>query len=102
MSNELLDNITVGEILYEEYMKPLGLTQNGLGKALGVPPRRINEIIHGRRSITLDTSIRLGRYFNQSPNFWLHLQIGCDMRNSADLIKRIEGDITPYTSMLQC
>ena len=61
-----LENMTPGEILLEDYMKPMGLTQNALARGLGVPPRRINEIIHGKRAITLDTSLRLGRFFGQS------------------------------------
>ena len=64
-----LENMTPGEILLEDYMKPMGLTQNALARDLGVPPRRVNEIIHGKRAITLDTSLRLGRYFGQSPRF---------------------------------
>ena len=81
-----LDNMTPGEILLEDYMTPMGLTQNALARAIGVPPRRINEIVHGRRAITLDTSLRLGRYFGQSPRFWLSIQIECDLRNSAKLV----------------
>src|SRR5437016_3711444 len=72
-----LSNITPGEILAEDYMKPMGLSQNAVAKALGVPPRRINEIVHGKRAITLDTSLRLGRFFGQSPRFWLNLQAEC-------------------------
>lgn len=76
-------------------MKPMGLSQNALAKALGVPPRRINEIVHGKRAITLDTSLRLGRYFGQSPRFWLNLQTECDLRNSASLLERINREVRP-------
>ncbi len=93
-----LNNITPGEILMEEYIKPLGLTQNGLARALAVPPRRINEIIHGKRTITLDTSLRLGRYFGQTPRFWLNLQAECDLRNARNLIVSIEHTIRPLTA----
>lgn len=72
--------ITPGEILKEEYMDPLDLSQNALGRALGVPPRAINEIVHGKRSISAAMSIRLGAYFNQSPRFWLNIQNECDVR----------------------
>ena len=90
-----LHNITPGEILLEDYTKPMKLSQNALGRALGVPPRRINEIIHNKRAITLDTSLRLGRYFGQSPRFWLNLQIECDLRTAAPLIKRITREVRP-------
>src|SRR3954470_702343 len=92
-----LDHITPGEILLEEYMKPLGLTQNALARALGVPPRRVNEIIHGKRAISLDTSLRLGRYFSQSPRFWLNVQTECDLRNAKQLIERVLREVRPFT-----
>ena len=62
-----------GEILFEEFLKPMNLSQNQLGRDLGVPPRRINEIVHGKRSITADTALRFAPYFNNSPSFWLGL-----------------------------
>ena len=70
----LLHNPHPGEILMEEFMKPMGLTQNGLARALGVPPRRINEIVQGRRAITADSDLRLARYFGISEGFFLGLQ----------------------------
>jgi len=70
-------------------MNPMGLSQNALARALGVAPRRINEIVHGKRAITLDTSLRLGRYFGQSPRFWLNIQNECDLRNSGKLQERV-------------
>ena len=93
-----LDNMTPGEILLEDYMTPMGLTQNALARAIGVPPRRINEIIHGRRAITLDTSLRLGRFFGQSLRFWLNIQTECDLRNSAKLVERIMREVRPMVS----
>jgi addiction module HigA family antidote len=93
-----LDNMTPGEILLEDYMTPMGLTQNALARAIGVPPRRINEIVHGRRAITLDTSLRLGRYFGQSPRFWLNIQTECDLRNSAKLVERIMREVRPMVA----
>jgi addiction module HigA family antidote len=90
-----LSNITSGEILWEDYMKPLGLTQNALARALGVPPRRINEIVLNRRKITLDTSLRLGRFFSQSPLFWLNIQTQCDYRQAKALDKKISKTVTP-------
>jgi len=95
--NPNLENMTPGEILLEDYMKPMGLTQNALARALGVPPRRVNEIIHGKRAITLDTSLRLGRYYSQSPRFWLNVQTECDLRNAKQLIERVAREVHPMT-----
>lgn len=72
--------ITPGEILKEEYLDPLGLSQNGLARALGVSPRTVNEIVLGRRAITAPMSVRLGASFRQSPRFWLNIQTECDVR----------------------
>ena len=79
MKNKLVANITPGEILEEEFLKPMGITQYRLAKDLGVPPRRINEIVKGQRAITADTALRLGRYFRMSPQFWLNLQTHYDL-----------------------
>ena len=78
--NELLDPIPPGEILYEEFMNPLGLSANQLARDIDVPPGRISEIINGKRSITADTALRLGKYFSVSPDIWLNLQADYDMR----------------------
>ena len=94
------DQMTPGEILLEDYMKPVGLTQNALARALGVPPRRVNEIIHGKRAITLDTSLRLGRYFGQSPRFWLNVQTECDLRNAKQLMERVAREVQPMAMMV--
>jgi len=98
--NPNLENMTPGEILLEDYMKPMGLTQNALARALGVPPRRVNEIIHGKRAITLDTSLRLGRYYSQSPRFWLNVQTECDLRNAKQLIERVAREVHPMTMVV--
>ena len=79
MKNKLVANITPGEILEEEFLKPMGITQYRLAKDLSVPPRRINEIAKGQRAITADTALRLGRYFRMSPQFWLNLQTHYDL-----------------------
>src|SRR5712671_2302049 len=94
-----LKPMTPGEILLEDYMKPTGLTQNALARALGVPPRRVNEIVHGKRAVTLDTSLRLGRYFGQSPRFWLNVQTECDLRNAEPLIERVAREVHPMLGM---
>jgi len=73
-----------GEILLEEFMKPFGLSQNQLGNELNVSPRRINEIVHGRRSVTADTALRLARFFGNSASFWLGLQMDYDLDVAAD------------------
>ena len=80
MEEKLLEPITPGEILNEEYLVPLKLTQNQLARDLDVPVGRINEIIRGRRSITADTALRLSLYFGTSPELWLGLQNDYDLR----------------------
>jgi antitoxin HigA-1 len=77
---DLLPIPTVGEILLEEFLKPLELSQNALARAVGVPPRRINEIVLGKRAVTADTDLRLTRYFKLSEGFFLRLQISYDLR----------------------
>jgi len=97
--NKNLHKIIPGEVLLEEYMKPMSLSQNALARALSVPPRRINEIIHGKRNISLDTSLRFGRYFGQSPKFWLNLQNECDLRNVGPLVKSIYREVKPCVAI---
>ncbi len=83
-----------GEILFEEFLKPMNLSQNQLGRDLGVPPRRINEIVHGKRSITADTALRLATYFNNSPSFWLGLQMDYDLDVAEDILSlRIKKEV---------
>jgi len=74
MSRKKLEPVHPGEILSEEFLIPMGLSQNRLAIDIGVPPRRINEIVLGKRRITADTALRLGRYFSMSPQFWLGLR----------------------------
>jgi len=82
-----IPNPSPGEILLLKFIEPMGLTQNGLARAIGVPPRRINEIVLGKRSITADTDLRLARYFSVSEGFWLGLQADHDL-----LLRRREID----------
>jgi addiction module HigA family antidote len=77
-----------GEILSEEFMEPLGLSQSKLGRDLGVSPRRINEIVHGKRAVTADTALRLGRYFGMSAEFWLGLQLDYDLDIAKDKMQK--------------
>ena len=85
-----------GEILLEEFLKPLGLSQYALAKAIAVPPRRINEIVHGKRGISADTALRLARYFGTSEKLWLGLQADYDLMEARRAVGRqIERDVTP-------
>ena len=74
MSMEKLKNIHPGEILLEEFLIPMEISQNRLARDIGVPPRRINEIVHGKRAVTADTALRVARYFGTSEAFWMGLQ----------------------------
>jgi antitoxin HigA-1 len=94
--NQKLPPIHPGEILREDYMKPMELTAHRLGMALHVPATRIAEIIHERRSITADTAIRLGRYFGTTARFWLNLQTAYDLEIIEDSeLARIESEVRP-------
>jgi len=94
MKNKKLPPIHPGEILIEEFLKPMGLSQYRLAKDISVPPRRINEIVHGKRSISADTALRLGRFFGISPQFWLNLQTRFDLEVAEDLLaERIEKEV---------
>tara|TARA_B100000029_G_scaffold158673_1_gene154120 strand:+ start:519 stop:809 length:291 start_codon:yes stop_codon:yes gene_type:complete len=77
-----LPNIHPGEILLEEFLVPMELSQNRIARAIGVPPRRINEIVHGKRSVTADTALRLARYFGTSEQFWMGLQADYDLEEA--------------------
>lgn len=88
-------SITPGEILLEEYLKPMGISQNAMARAIGVAPRAINEIIHGRRAITPTMSIRFGAFFGQSDKFWHGLQVECDFRALANKRKQLTARVRP-------
>ena len=88
-----------GEILLEEFLKPMNLSQNRLALEMGVPSRRINEIVLGKRRITADTALRLARYFGMSPQFWLGLQMDYDLDVEEDrLSKRLDREVRVYAS----
>ncbi len=94
MKSKLLANITPGEILEEDFLKPMGLSQYRLAKDIGVPARRINEIVKGERSITADTALRLGRFFKMSAQFWLNLQSHYDLEIMEDRMgRRLEREV---------
>ncbi len=85
-----------GEILLEEFLEPLGISQYRLAKDISVPPRRINEIVHGIRAITADTALRLARYFGTSERFWLNLQIRYDLEVEKDRLgSRLKSEVLP-------
>lgn len=86
-----------GEVLLEEFLIPMNISQNRLGLDISVPPRRINEIIHGKRGISADTALRLAQYFNMSPQFWLGLQMEYELDVEEDRLKnRLSREIKPY------
>ena len=102
MTTKKLDPVHPEEILQKEFLEPMGLSQNRLALALGVPARRINEIVLGKRGITADTALRLARYFKMSPQFWLGLQMnyrclapnllrGCGLRGHPNSVSGIPG-----------
>ena len=94
MKSKLLANITPGEILDEDFLKPLGLSQYRLALDIGVPPRRINEIVKGQRAVTADTALRLGRYFKMSAQYWLNLQSHHDLEvEQKRMGKRLEKEV---------
>jgi antitoxin HigA-1 len=94
MKNKTLANITPGEILEEDFLKPMKLSQYRLAKDIGVPARRINEIVKGKRAVTADTALRLGRYFKMSPQFWLNLQSHYDLEVEQERLgPRLEREV---------
>jgi addiction module HigA family antidote len=99
MKNKELLPIHPGEILLEEFLKPMGISQYRLAKDISVPPRRINEIVHGKRSISADTALRLGRFFEISPQFWLNLQNRFDLEVTEDLLAdRLQKEVQVLSS----
>ena len=98
MSKTKLAPVHPGEVLAEEFLKPMGLSQNRLALDLGVPPRRINEIVLAKRGITADTALRLARYFDMSPQFWLGLQMDYELDRAEDsLAERLAREVRPYS-----
>ena len=88
-----------GEVLFEEFLKPMGISQYRLAKDISVPPRRINEIVHGKRAITADTALRLSQYFGTSERFWMNLQTRYDLEIEKDRLgDRLTKEIHPRVS----
>jgi addiction module HigA family antidote len=102
MSKKKMSPLHPGEILMEEFLKPMGLSQNRLALDIRVPARRINEIVQGKRRITADTALRLSKYFNMSARFWLGLQTDYDLDVAEDLLSdRLDKEIQVYNPSAQ-
>lgn len=94
MATRKLDPVHPGEVLLHDYLEPLGLSQYRLAHDISVPPRRINEIVHGKRAVTADTALRLARYFGTSDRFWLNLQARYDLEVERDRLgNRLEHEV---------
>lgn len=94
-TTEKWDPVHPGEVLMEDFINGFGITQNKLAVSIGVPPRRINEIVHGKRAITADTALRLGRYFGIDPQFWLNLQAHYELELAQDRVAEQIASIVP-------
>lgn len=92
---DLIEPIHPGEILMEDFIEGFGITQNKLAVSIGVPPRRINEIVHWKRGITADTAIRLARYFGTSEEFWMNLQSNYELRIERRALQETIATISP-------
>lgn len=98
MATKKFSAVHPGEILLEEFLGSLGISQYRLAKDVSVPPRRINEIILGKRSITADTALRLGLYFNTSPEFWMNLQTHYDLQDKVDTLgSKLQKEVTAFS-----
>ena len=94
MSTKKLAPIHPGEVLLEEFLQPFGISQYRLANDISVPPRRINEIVHGKRAVTADTALRLARHFGTSARFWLNLQVQYDLDVERDRLgRRLEAEV---------
>jgi addiction module HigA family antidote len=100
MSNKKLAPVHPGEVLLEEFLKPMGLSQSRLALSIGVHPRRVNEIVLGKRGITADTALRLAKFFGTSAKFWLGLQMDYDLDVASDLLgRRLDHEVRLPTSV---
>ena len=100
MAKKVIDPIHPGEILMEEFLEPLGVSQYRLAKDISVSPRRINEIVHGKRSITADTGLRLARFFGTTERFWLNLQVRYDLEVEKDrLADVLDRDVAVFPAV---
>ena len=94
-----LTNIHPGEVLLEEFLFPMGISQNRIARNMGVPPRRINEIVHGKRAVTADTALRLARYFGTSEEFWMGLQADYELEEARNKLgKRLQQEVSTHAA----
>ena len=94
-----LKNIHPGEVLLEEFLVPMGISQNRIARNMGVPPRRINEIVHGNRAVTADTALRLARYFVTSEEFWMGLQVNYDLEKARNKLgNRLIDEVSTHAA----
>lgn len=94
MMTKKIKTIHPGEVLKEEFLKPLAITEYRLAKDISVPPRRINEITHGIRAVTVDTALRFAKYFGTTPQFWLNLQMHYELEKQSDeLVDRLKSEV---------
>jgi addiction module HigA family antidote len=94
-----LTNIHPGEVLLEEFLAPMGISQNRIARNMGVPPRRINEIVHGNRAVTADTALRLARYFGTSEEFWMGLQADYDLEEARNKLgNRLIDEVSTHAT----
>lgn len=99
MSEDRLPPVHPGEILRLDFLEPLGISQYALAKGIGVPPQRILEIVHGRRAVTADIALRLGRYFGIEPQLWLNLQTRYDLNHAEDALgDRLDQEVAPLAA----
>ena len=99
MRNRKMSPIHPGEVLLEEFLKPMGISQYRLAHDINVPPRRINEIVHGVRAVTADTALRLGKYFGVSAQFWVNLQAHYDLAVEEDRLgKRLDREVHAFAA----
>ena len=101
MSADRLPPIHPGEVLQEEFLEPLGVSQYRLAKSINVPARRINEIVHGKRGITADTALRLARFFGNSERFWINLQSHYDLEVARDRLgDKLDTEVQPLAAVV--
>jgi antitoxin HigA-1 len=99
MGEERLPPVHPGEVLLEDFLKPMGISQYRLAKGLGVPVQRINDLAHGRRAVTADTALRLARFFAMEARFWMNLQTRYDLERTADaLAERLDREVRPFAA----
>jgi addiction module HigA family antidote len=99
MNEERLSPVHPGEVLLEDFLKPMGISQYRLAKALGVPVQRVHDLVHGRRAMTADTALRLARFFAMEAQFWMNLQTRYDLARTADVLAdRLDREVQPFAA----